>query len=334
MVLDDEYLKLGLYNLSKSLNVEDVIRSWILMGPSTFDKVSIISLESYDRGVYPKKLNNLIDSSESHFIPYFYSDKLYFIDNELLAETFSNQEKDTLFSVDYSIMLDTNYASYIDNFVRNDWANLSNEVFNAIDLLIREEFHFDYIFYMIENFKNSFLNSDELDLNIVKEKKTKLYQNLFSLELFKSIDREEYINSGKLKYSISENEAKLLADQIFNGIFYSNDAKEKMDYLLSVQRYMVLFIIGVMQIKFGTKTTLKRKIQKLFDYLNNIVGIYFDREMVIAYEYFKDQKNVKILNKINKGINSTKLLQIIENIAWDFSVPRIMERQLVVGGGR
>ncbi|MFE6799927.1 hypothetical protein ACFVAP_27350, partial [Paenibacillus chitinolyticus] len=133
-------------------------------------------------------------------------------------------------------------------------------------------------------------------------------------------------------YNISMNEAQLLADQIYNGIFYSSHATEMMDYFLSIQRYMVLLIIGMMQIKFESKTTVQKRMQKLFEFSTNVVGIYFDREMVIAHKYFIAQSNVRILNKINKGIKPDKLFQIIENIAWDFSVPRIMERQLVNGG--
>ncbi|MFE6799886.1 hypothetical protein ACFVAP_27120, partial [Paenibacillus chitinolyticus] len=109
-MIKDQYLKQGLYNLSIASNASEVLESWIMMGDSNNDKVAIISLDNYHRSVYPAALNNLIKSNNSHFIPYFESDKLYFIDNELLAEIFSNQEKDTEFGIDYSIMLDTNYA--------------------------------------------------------------------------------------------------------------------------------------------------------------------------------------------------------------------------------
>ncbi|MFI2858819.1 hypothetical protein ACH6EH_17070 [Paenibacillus sp. JSM ZJ436] len=330
--MDSERIKQGLYSLSIATNVSEVVETWVMMGESTEDKSSIISLDNYHRSVYPTELNKVINNADSHFIPYFETDKLYFIDDELLIETVKNGEKDTTFGLDYSIMLDTNYASYIHNFVSRDYSTLNNEIFTTIDLLIRNNFNYDHIFYMIENYKNSFVNIEGGDEKTKRDKKTKLYLNLVSLELFKSINREEYIKTGKLQYGITENEAQLQADQIFNGIFNSAYAQEGMDYFLRIQRYMVLFIIGVMQIKFESKTTVHKKVQKLFEFSTNIIGIYFDREFVIAHKYFTTQNDVKMLNKINKGMSPKKVLQFIENIAWDFSVPRIMERQLLHGG--
>lgn len=330
--MEDERIKQGLYNLSIATNASEVVEAWVMMGESTEDKSSIICLDNYHKSVYPTELNKLINNTDSHFIPYFETDKLYFIDDELLIETFNNGEKDTIFGIDYSIMLDTNYASYIHNFVSRDHSALNNEIFTTIDLLIRNNFNYDHIFYMIENFKNSFVNIEGEDEKTKRDKKAKVYLNLVSLELFKSINREEYIKTGKLQYGITENKAQLQADQIFNGIFNSAYAQEGMDYFLRIQRYMVLFIVGVMQIKFESKTTVHKKVQKLFDFSTNVVGIYFDREFVIAHKYFNSQGDVKILNKINKGMDPAKVRQIIENIAWDFSVPRIMERQLVIGG--
>ncbi|QEK97009.1 hypothetical protein EXD81_06200 [Bacillus amyloliquefaciens] len=64
---------------------------------------------------------------------------------------------------------------------------------------------------------------------------------------------------------------------------------------------------------------------KLLEYVQNKVGIYYEREMVIALKYFKNAKSVGIFNKINKGGNQKKLLEKIENTAWDFMAPRVME---------
>ncbi|UQZ34837.1 hypothetical protein C2I18_15650 [Paenibacillus sp. PK3_47] len=328
----DERIKQGIYGLSKGTSINDIVTTWLMMGDTTEDKVSIISLDNYHRSAYPMDLKDLINTTDSHFISYFETDKLYFIDNDLLHETYMNGEKDTIFRLDYSIMLDTNYASYIHKFINFDWSTLNNEVFSSIDLLIRNNFNYDHIFYMIENYKNSFVNIEGESAEAIKDKKTKLYQNLVSLELFKSINREKYISTGRLHYDITENEAQLLADQTFNGIYNSAHATEMLDYYFSIQRQMVLLIIGIMQIKFGPKITVQKKLQRLFEYCTNVVGTYFDREMVIAHKYFSSQNDVKILNKINKGIRAEKILHLIENIAWDFSVPRIMERQLILGG--
>jgi hypothetical protein len=297
------------------------------------DARAIVSLKNYNKTVYPMGIKKLIDTDDSHFIPYFVSDSLYFIENELIMEMIENGISDTKFKLDYSIMLDTNYASYIDNFVHNsDWSSMNNEVFQAIDTLIRGNYHYDYLFYMIENYKNNFRLDFIEDERLRMDKKTKFYRNLVSLELFKSIDKEKYIETGSISYLISKDEAYLLADQIFNGLFNSSKIDEMMDMFQLIHKSMTLLIIGILRIRFESKVTVPKKIDKLFDFLNNVLGIYYEREFVVAHKFFVDSKSVSMLNKINRGINPEKLIQQIENIAWDFSVPRIMEYFLKSGG--
>ncbi|MCR8655829.1 hypothetical protein [Paenibacillus endoradicis] len=322
----------GLYLISNAVEPREVLEAWIFMDNEDGTR-AIVSLENYHRSAYPAGIKKLIDNADSHFIPYFASEKLYFIENELLAEIITNQSADTKFELDYSIMLDTNYASYIDNFVRNtNWSGMNNEVFQTIDLLIRGNFHYDYLFYMIENYKNSFKLDDLEDAVSKKDKRAKFYRNLVSMELFKSIDSKNYIEKGKLSYLINEDEALISADQIFNGLFNSSKIDEMMDTFQQIHKAMVLLIIGTLQIKFGSKTTVPRRVERLFEFANNVLGIYYEREFIVAHMFFLDSKNVNMLNKVNKGMNSEKLLRQIENIAWDFSVPRIMEYWLKLGG--
>lgn len=331
----DERLNNGLYHLSKATTPRDVSYAWHLMGEAKNDKCVIISLDNYDKSVYPKELNRLINSNDSAFMPYFESDKLYFIDDELLSEMSDNKSYDVQFPIDYSVMLDTNYSSYIHAFVSNDWTGMSNDVFNVIDILIRENFHFDYFFYMIENYNNSFCSFEANDTTAIQNKQAKLYLNLVSLELFKNIDTEEYCNNRTLKYNISEQEVYLIVDGIFSDMYNSIKGKEIMEMFLIMHKSMILILIGVLRIRFESKSNSQNKIQELFEYIDNVVGYYPEREMIIAHKYFSNPRNVQIINKINKGMNEEKLHKSIENIAWDFTVPRIMELFLeTIGEGR
>ncbi|MBZ9624725.1 hypothetical protein G9F71_017890 [Clostridium sp. FP2] len=322
----DERLKIGLYNLSKATLPSEVLNAWCLMGDSKKDKCAIISLEGYDKNIYSKALNRLINSDDSHFMTYFESDKLYFIDDELLAGMFKNNNADVKFKIDYSLMLDTNYSSYIHTFVNNDdCSHMNNEIFNTIDILIREDFNFDYLFYIIENYKNSFCNSKVDNIIPIQDMKAAVYQNLVSLELFKNIDKKEYCDNGTIKYNISKQECYLIVDGFFSEIFSSAAGKDTMEVFLNIHKGMVLFLIGVFKIRFESKSDSQYKIRELFKYMNSITGIYLQREMIIAHQYFMNPTNVQIINKVNKGMNENKLYKSIENIAWDFAVPRIME---------
>lgn len=322
----------GLYNLSRASEPNELFKAWTNMNNSN-DISAIFSLDNYQKSGYPTGIKKLIESENSHFIPYFSSDKLYFVENDLIKEMIMNGSNDTTFKVDYSIMLDTNYASYIDNFVtKTGWSTMNNEVFQSIDVLIRGGHHYDYLFYMIENYKNSFKLEGEADESIRRDKRAKLYKNLVSLELFKSIDQKEYIENGTLSYTISETEAFLLADRIFNGTFNASGIEELMSIFKNLHQSMTLLLIGILINKFENKVSVPQKMNNLFRFINDDLGIYYERELIIAHQYFLNSKNVNMLNKINKGMNTEKLFRQIENIAWDFSVPRTMEYFLKHGG--
>ncbi|WP_336077604.1 hypothetical protein [Paenibacillus sp. 203] len=332
MVRTSKNFKEGLYVLSQATEPKELFEAWAIMGNSN-DTSAIVSLDNYHRSGYPNGIKKLIESENSHFIPYFSTDKLYFIENELNREMIMNGSADTTFKVDYSIMLDTNYASYIDNFVRNnEWSTMNNEVFQVIDVLIRGGYNYDYLFYMIENYKNSFKLEGVEDESIRKDKRAKLYRNLVSLELFKSIDQQKYIEKGIISYTITETEAFLLADQIFNGTFNASSIEGMMSIFKNLHQCMILLLIGILINKFENKAGVPKKIDNLFKFINDELGIYYEREFIVAHKYFMNSKNVNMLNKFNKGMKTEKLFRQIENIAWDFSVPRIMEYFLKRGG--
>jgi hypothetical protein len=76
--MDDEIFRMGIQLLSTVQNKEQVSDVWNFMGDSKMDKTLIISLDEYDKNIYPNSLRKVINSSDSHFIPYFQSDKLFF----------------------------------------------------------------------------------------------------------------------------------------------------------------------------------------------------------------------------------------------------------------
>lgn len=331
--MNNEKFKIGLIGLSEATLPSEVYNIWCSMGDAKKDKTVIISLEGYDKNIYPKALNEIINSEDSAFIPYFESGKLYFIDDELLGEMIEKKGLDVKFPVDYSIMLDTNYSSYIDKFVNSeDLSSLNNNIFITIDILIREDFHYDYLFYMIENYKNTFLNSGLGNVLPIAELKAAMYQNLVSLELFKNIDKKEYCANGKVKYNISKQEAYLNVDGIFSDVFNSSRGKEFMEMFLTMHKNLVLFLIGVIRIRFQSKKSYHHKTRELFEYMNDTLGIFFQREMTIAHRYFMNPQNVQLINKVNNGMTKDNLLKSIENFAWDFASPRIMEIFLKAGG--
>ncbi|MDF2543412.1 MAG: hypothetical protein K0S47_3130 [Herbinix sp.] len=321
-----EQLKEELYYLSMASTPSEIITIWKLFDEVNKDKSLIISLNNYANKIYPNELQSAICTSDSHFIPYFETDRLYFLDNILLKEMDGNNHYNVTFPIDYSVMLDTNYSSYINNFVNNDnhfiGHNVSNEVYTSFDILLRHDYNFDHMFYIIENYINSLRSIELENSNLL----TDIRQNLASLELFKNIDKNSYVNKGLIQYRITKEDAYKNADHIINEIYTSFGGKEMMEQIfLNYHKSMVLLLIGILAIRFDTKDVLPKKMDNLFNYSDTVLGLYLDREMVIACKYFSHPQDIQIINKINKGMSAEKLYKSIENIAWDFTVPRIME---------
>lgn len=318
-----------LYILSKAKSPFEVVMSWNINEINNNSK-AIISLENYENNFLPKSFINVVFSEDNDFISYLQTENFFFIDNEILKNMFTSN-KDVKIPIDYSVMFDTNYASYIHQFVNNDTNSLNNEVFTSIAILLRENFQFDYHFYLIENSKNINLN-DELNINHFKKMHYDIYKNIISLEMFKSIDGELFKKEGKIEYTITPNEAKNNAEELIEELFCNELGREYLKDMSFMQKQMTLFLIGVFTINFSSKRNAQKKILELFNFMNEKVGIYFEREAMVAYKYFKEQGKLKIFRKIQRNGDTSKILEIINNISWDFTAPRIMEYFMRFGG--
>jgi len=51
---------------------------------------------------------------------------------------------------------------------------------------------------------------------------------------------------------------------------------------------------------------------------------------MLAYKYFRNRKDTPILNKINRDITQKDLWNKVNNLAWDLTSVRIMERMFTV----
>lgn len=310
-----------LYNLSKSKTPQDIIDMWDPIAASKDNLRAIIALENYTNDIIPKTLEEKVFLQDNDFLSYFQTSNLYFIDNRILAD-FLITKQDASILIDYTLMFDTQYATYIHNFINGQTNKFNNDVWNSIDILLRNDFNYDYSFYLIENSKQINLNIP-FNINDFKNSHLSIFENIISLELFKSIDHELYKQEGKVHYTISKTEAEVRATKIIIDIFGSKLGGNVLQNISFMHKQMTLFLIGVLKIHFSSKKNAQKKLVDLFSFMHNSVGIYFDRESIIAYKYFKKASAFKIFNKIQK--NREIALETIENISWDFMAPRIME---------
>ncbi|GGE79596.1 hypothetical protein [Priestia taiwanensis] len=318
-----------LYELNTTEEPLELLYIWGRYNELTKDYKLIVTPEKYNKdAIYPLGIVDILDKKGTDFVAYFRSEKILFLDTNILQTMLQNPSAQIQY--DYSIMLDTNYTSYIRTFLkRYNESNFSQEsVYLTLDYLLRKDFNYDYTFYLMENYKNLFL-AGEKSFTISNPHHLKVYENLYYLELFKSINHQKYLEEKKIEFLISTNEARQNTDQMID-IFYKNKYKDMLGMFVDLHANITLLLIGIWKIKFSSKASAKNKMNKLLDFVINEVGIIFERELIIAFKYFEDGKSVSMLNKVNKGGNSKELLKKIENIAWDFLVPRVMEVQISI----
>lgn len=318
-----------LYKLIHAKEPSEFILEWRRFQHVTKDYKLIVTSENYNKNdIYPEGLANILKLKDTDFLGYFMSEKIFFLDTDII--NLMSLHTTVEIKYDYSIMFDTNYTSYIEIFLKKiNTSNFSEEsIYKTIDALLRYKFNYDYTFYIIENYKNLFSSGEEM-FTISNPKHLAVFENLIYLELFKSIDRDEYIKGNKIEYKISENEAKQKADEQI-AYFYKTHDKASLKVFVDMHKNITLLLIGIWQVHFSSKASAKNKMKKLFEFVRINIGVYFERELIIAYKYFEETKSVSMLNKINKSGNQIGLLEKIENIAWDFLVPRVMEFQINV----
>lgn len=315
--------QIALFELTNAMNPEEAYNAWNVLNLGDNNRTLLVCLPDYWKSVYPDAIKNIIKNSNGAVSPYFESDKIYFFQQKLIEEMYDHGNE-YQFPLDYSIMFDSNFSSYVHKFVSGVPLNqIELSFIEMLDSLLRNDTRFDYFFYLIENYwytKKLEIQSDEL----ANQHKIKQYMNMVSFEMFKNIDADKYKETGKVEYKIDENEARILTDSLFNKI-YNDKSSELMKICKQIHNDNMLFLIGILKIRYSSKKSANNKICQFLDYTNEVIGSYLARETYIAFEYFQNPKALRILEPINNGIKRNKLKDLISNIAWDFAVPRVME---------
>lgn len=326
--------------LSQANTPNDALLAWSTLQGQHPNLVGVISLESYEQRALPLAVKKYTKAPFDYLVPYFETEQLYFLEDDLLIEMFKSNGVD--FGIDYTLMLDTNIASYINKLVRGEpLGKLQTKVVSFVDELLHDNLNFDSLFYMVENVKNilPLLKEDQPSkIKFWKSLNKDFRNNLVSLQLFRSIDCSEYKRTSNPKPVFTyRSAARRAINHCYN--FYAAEVgrEQILDFVL-VQRMILLQLIGMVKIQLSSNKSAKNKMAEYFDYIHSIVGAYFDRESIVAHKYFLERENVGILNKIQKGGSTTRLLKKLDNIAWDMAAPRFMEKLVVsmpgTGGGR
>lgn len=335
---DKDEVRICMYMLSRAESPSDAVSAWRLLQNRHQDLSAIVSLSNYEQAAVPASIKKYTAKPNNYLVPYFSSEKMYFLDDELLSSMFTSGE--FKFGIDYTLMFDTNVATYINRLVRGESVgNIQPRLVALVDDILHDGLNFDHLYYMVENVKNAL---SQIEHNYTSKLKfwrsldKGFRKNMVSLQLFRSIDSEEYKRTSNPKPQFTYREATNNAIKFSFDFYASEIGKEQILNFVLVQKMILLQLVGIVKIQLSSGRGARSKMSEYFKYIHEVVGAYFDREAIVAHKYFSDRKSVAILEKIKKGGSKVQLLKRLDNIAWDMAAPRFMEKLIAnnIGRGR
>jgi hypothetical protein len=329
----DEYRRLILdLNLAKtSADVVSCSLPFILQNP---DNKIVIGVDN-ETNTYMSDALKIQSENSMVFVRSYYSrDPLYFVDQNLLNQTFLNGE--VKFPIEYSIMIDTNFASYINKYmIRGNLGKDWKEIVNVIEHLLYFGLDFNYFFYIFENTKlilpiyemyeqhNICVEKDEFWNKINSKQK----ENLISLNQFIKIDTQKYRDRGIIQSEISRDDAQKKAKNAIYNFYYGEHGSTYVSEIRRVFNDLKLILLKILNIQFSSKKSAKTKLLELMNFMHYDISTFFERETIIAFKYFENPSQVKFFDPINKPFTKdiSELQGKINNLTWDLKIPRLME---------
>ncbi len=245
------------------------------------------------------------------------ADRYYAVNQQIYEEMIGTGKSD--FFIDLCVDLDTQAVSYLKNiFTEYNEILDYGKIKELIEYLQLPEVNYCCTPYLIENaIKKDKINT--LDC----------YQNIKSFMLFKAFDYDSFLQNGVCKYYKQKEEIQLDTDRLFNEMlsekFVLSYEKE-----YKMQESLYILLLKTICIEFANpKKSPQKKIIELFDFVNEELGFFPERELAVCYYYFKhDEKTKKFFKRIQR--NSKSLLNAINGMAWDLIHIRIIEQEFTL----
>ncbi|MDT0015635.1 hypothetical protein QJV03_00370 [Listeria swaminathanii] len=214
------------------------------------------------------------------------------------------------------VNFDSNVVSYMDRlFLTRDKDNNLDLFLFLRNLLKRGRVDFTCYPYMYENYT-------KLDDSNVLEGVRSSLKAFFTYKSFNNVDEFDNYFYNKQEHDYSQKICKESNDFI-QGMFRMKKEIDKKQES-SHQKLIQALILQSAIIKFSSNKGVKFKVEQLFDFFVNELGIFLEREIAICYLYLKnDRRTARFFGKIQK--NSKNILNVIEGMSWDLSHIRRLE---------
>jgi len=210
---------------------------------------------------------------------------------------------------DYSVSFDLNSARYLHDLMNNNGSKIPKGFEKLISFFITDDIQLDHILYLIENTTKN-INQD------------KFFENLMSLQTLMSVDKSHFLKTNQIKSVLSKNELMIIVEKSISKSTYEyNEYAYELKRIHLVMKIM-LYVILIARFKY--KNNQKLQLKYILDFMHNSLYAIFQRELIVGMKYFSEKQKFEFFKKINDQ-SFDKLIEYIDNMAWDFALIHMLE---------
>ena len=225
--------------------------------------------------------------------------------NPRVVKGMRNGERAPL-AVDYSISFEANTARYLHDYMRLGAEKVPKKFVDTLTFLLDNNINLDPMFYILENVAKG-------------EDSQEFYDNLVSIKKLMTCDMEHYKSTNEIK-SIYDDK-KVVEDSIIEVETLKSKYKKVLETTKLSHLMMKSILLIIIIARFKHKNNMKLQLEYVLKFMNDKMKKIYLRELSIGVEYF-EKKHLEFFKKIN---NKDKFFKAIDNMAWDFTVIRLLE---------
>lgn len=247
----------------------------------------------------------------------FKTNNIWVLDQKTLKEMLEGNEGAT-FPIDYSVSLDTQALSYLEPYIYETSKKIPADFAEVFEFLAREDVNVDPMPYLHENLlKHNYFT----DFN-------KIFSRYKSYEILRTLDLKHLRANKQIRSKLSDEHLNIKTQQNLATIIHGIDDNVRKALTFRVDSYYC--IIMKMAIIHFTRPqlTLAQKLEEILDFMDKELTTIFMRELIIAYEFFKQGTKLNFFGKIQ--LNNLNILRDMRNMAWDFFHIRQLEENLTI----
>jgi hypothetical protein len=258
---------------------------------SEFNSVSLSEIENKCKGI--KR--------------YLSGDSLLFYSDEIYESTIKN--KSIEIPLDYSLSFDSNVAEKFNIWANGGSVHPKERFYQLIDFVKGTQFHFDYIFFILENLENSLMPENHRPFNTI-----------MALKLFDHLDFELFTNDpDKPVFRVDKDEA---ARQAIDTII-TFQRSHHIPPLIRQRKGIYLLLLKAILLFWQKDIDQNSKLSELVIFSLNKLGKFAKVEIYFFWKFFKTNDNHSFFDPVRQPHN--KIIKKAKGMSWDLFFIRLQE---------